>query len=304
MSEGHPCSHGAGAGVFTIDPTPEIELDRSLRRRHLVLPATLLAATLLYAGIAGCAVVYEHGLVLAIVPAALLVHAFAIVLVHDGAHRSITHTSADLFIANVGAGLILVPFYAEPFRAAHLVHHRHTNCSHDPLWPAFKESLFHNNRSLYMVGECLPLVFAVLALFARPGSDERSANEHEAREGWGMIRVASAFAATALVLLNVPPPPGFVVGTAAVLGGVASLRHWCEHTGTEPLRGSNTFRFPLGMGIGNHRVHHMRPGLSWLALAHGLRRRTKETGPLRCVASMLRDRSHVHYRSDAGALDV
>src|SRR5262249_41924960 len=133
MADEHRCTHGAGAGRFAIEPTPEIEFDRSLRRLHLVLPGTLLAAALLYAGVVGCAVLYEHEVVLAIVPAALFVHAFAIVLVHDGAHRSITHTRADPFLANVGAGLILLPFYAEPFRTAHLVHHRHTNCRHDPL---------------------------------------------------------------------------------------------------------------------------------------------------------------------------
>jgi len=110
-----------------------------LRLSPLAAPAiTLLVAGTLYAGIGVCLRLFQSGYQSVAILSGLLLHAYVIVVVHDGAHRAITRTRADSLLMNVGAGLVLLPFYAEPFRRYHLIHHGHTNEPVDPLWPPLK----------------------------------------------------------------------------------------------------------------------------------------------------------------------
>jgi fatty acid desaturase len=264
-----------------------------LRRVPFAIPTlTLLTAAALYAGVGGCLWLYEKGAVGTVVLSGLLVHAFVIVLVHDGAHRAITRTRADSLLMNVGCGLVLLPFYGELFRRYHLIHHAHTNEGVDPLWPAFKKRLYLEHRRLYMLAELLPFAFIILVLVkGAPREPSRRATGPRLRP-WLMALSLSVAVGTAWW---VRPRAGFVVLTLLCANAWGAVRHWCEHIGLDPRKESNTYRFPLGMGIGNHDAHHQHPGFSWISMAVGLARRPKDTGPLRTLWSMLRRPDYLPY---------
>jgi hypothetical protein len=107
--------------------------------------------------------------------------------------------------------------------------------------------------------------------------------------------LAAGLATSAVVVLAVRPPIGFVVGAILSLYFWASVRDWCEHFGDREDGFANTYWFPLGMGIGNHAAHHRHPGLSWIAMALGLRKRTKDSSVLRAAYRMAKDRRFRHY---------
>jgi fatty acid desaturase len=220
----------------------------------------------------------------------LLLHAFMIVVVHDGAHRAITRTRFDSVLMNVGAGLVLLPPYGELFRRYHLLHHAHTNEPVDPLWPPFKKDLYRRHRRLCMLAELVPFAFTILVLL-RGARTRPSLGGPRVRPAY----VVMASLAAIVVAVAVRPRPGFVLLTVLCANAWGAVRHWCEHVGPvrsqpelpEAPRESNTYRFPLGMGIGNHAAHHAHPGYSWIAMAIGLAGRPRETGPLSTVWSML-----------------
>src|SRR6185295_14504714 len=117
----------------------ELNLEDSLRKLPWLIPfISLGTGALLFTGIIICLNYFNKGIYWTIIPAGLLAHAFFIVIVHDGAHKSITRTKADRLIMNLGSAMMLLPFYGEPFRKFHLIHHGNTNTEVDPLWPPSK----------------------------------------------------------------------------------------------------------------------------------------------------------------------
>ena len=273
----------------------EEQVEAALRRRRSIVPAlTLLAAAALYAGLGACMRVYQMGAWWIVVLSGLLLHAFVIVVVHDGSHRAITRSGADSLLMNVGSGLVLMPVYAEVFRRYHLVHHAHTNESVDPLWPPFKKRLYAEHRRLYMLGELLPFLFTVfvLVLHAREENARRTPGPR-VRPGYVVLSLVT----TVATAWWFQPPVGFVLLTLLCANVWNATRHWCEHMGQDGSRESNTFHFPLGMGIGNHGAHHRHPAFSWIAMAIGLARRPKDTNPLRTVRAMLRGGNYGPYAS-------
>ena len=264
----------------------EEEAEAFLRRWPPAIPLlTLLTAAGLYAGVGACLRLHQAGAWWMVVPAGLLVHAYMIVIVHDGAHRAITRTGADSGLMNLGAGLVLLPFYGELFRRYHLMHHAHTNEGVDPLWPPFKKRLYVEHRRLYMLAELVPFAFTALVLASgRPRDAPDRVPGPRVRPTYLLFSLAVA----ALTAWWVRPAPMFVVLTLLSANAWGEVRHWCEHVGFDAQKESNTYRFPLGMGIGNHAAHHEHPGYSWISMAVGLHHRPKDTGPLRTVWRMLR----------------
>ena len=292
--------HGQNPVKQPANPSGEQRIETRLRKRRLTVPAiTLVVAVGLVAGIGWCQALFEIGAYWVVIPAGLLAHAFLIIVVHDGAHRSITTTKADSWLMNIGAGLMLLPFYGEPFRRSHLIHHAHTNVAEDPLWPPFKRRLYENHRLLYMLGELVPLLFSLLVL-AFPAAQPGARPVAGPRVRYRFLGLSFAVAVATCVFVR--PPVWFLFGTALSLNLWASIRHWCEHLGLATGKESNTFRFPLGMGIGNHEAHHTHPGYSWISMAVGLWQRPKETGPIRTVLGMLFLPRYRHYDAlwDAG----
>lgn len=274
-------------------PLPEQVWDDRLRSiPGLVAALTLGTAALLYAGIWACAVAFDRGWWPVALLSGLLVHAFLLIVVHDGAHRALTGTRADRWIINIGAGFVLLPFWAEPFRSLHLVHHGHTNVPQDPLWPPTKRRLFAERRWLYVLAELVPLLFSVLALVQPPVVVAGQPVRRPAIS-WPLLALAFVVAGCTAWLLR--PAPLFVVATVLATNAWGGLRHLCEHFGTHDRLQSNTFAFPLGMGIGNHAVHHEAPRISWVALAAGLRARPKDSDPWRALVGLLRDPAFHHY---------
>ena len=145
----------------------ELRLERRLRAVPGLVPAlTLLAGASLFSGVAACLELYRLGYWPITFLAALLVHAFMVMMVYDGTHRSITRNGfVDSLLLNLAAGLTLLPFYGEPFRRYHLIHHAHTNSpADDPLWTPFKRRLFAENRRRYIACELIPLAFNFVSL--------------------------------------------------------------------------------------------------------------------------------------------
>jgi fatty acid desaturase len=281
--------------------TVEQRAEVLLRRVTAVVPAlTILAAAGLYTGVGACLRLYERGAWVVVVLSGLLVHAFVIVLVHDGSHRAITRRGADSVLMNVGAGLVLLPFYAELFRRYHLIHHAHTNEAVDPLWPPFKKRLYAEHRRLYMLAELLPFLFTVLLLVLGARRETaRRVQGPRVRAGYLALSLSTAVATAWWTR----PPLAFVLLTLLCANAWGATRHWCEHIGFDGTRESNTYRFPLGMGIGNHDAHHRHPGFSWISMAIGLATRPKDTGPLRAMWAMLRHPEYMPYAASRPGAD-
>nr|MBC7612343.1 fatty acid desaturase [Pseudopedobacter sp.] len=273
----------------------ELALEKSFRKYPFFIPLiTLLTATFLVLGIYICILLFNNGQYWIILPAAILVHSFFIVVVHDAAHKSITRTSSDRLLLNIGSGIMLLPFYGEPFRKYHLIHHVNTNNHYDPLWPPFKKTLYDDKRWFYIIGELVPLMFTlylVLSSKKQHQSDQKKRREVKVNP---MYIVGSALISIS-VLLWVKPPVVFILSTLFVLNFLSALRHWCEHLGSVKNKESNTYWFPLGMGIGNHETHHQYAHLSWLTLMIGLFYRKKDTNPIKVLRSILFDKSFTHY---------
>jgi fatty acid desaturase len=223
-----------------------------------------------------------------------------IVTVHDGSHRAISRRPLDCVFMNVASGLVLLPGYAELFRRYHLIHHAHTNAGVDPLWPPFKLRLYVERRRLYMLAELLPFLFTILLLVLGSRAETpRRVSGPRVRPGYVALSLASAVAAACWFR----PAPAFVLLTLVCANAWGAARHWCEHIGFDPARESNTFRFPLGMGIGNHGAHHQHPGYCWVTMAVGLAGRSKDTGPLRTIVAMLRHADYLPYAASRPAAE-
>jgi fatty acid desaturase len=270
----------------------EAGLESRLRKIKWLIPAITIAAGLALAcGIWCCMYGFEQGCTWTIFIAAFLYHAVMIVTVHDGAHKSITRTSADSWIMAFFGGLVLLPVYPEPFRRFHLIHHAHPNADIDPLWPEMKRQVYAKSRVGYLLAELLPFGFLMVSVFYRGKRAPALPSQPRIRYGFMLFSFAVSAAVVMLVRMDWP----FVLLSLALASVVAKFRHWCEHIGSEPGKESNTYWFPLGMGIGNHEVHHDHPHYSWFTLMIGLTRRRRETNPLKAFYRILADPGHKQY---------
>jgi fatty acid desaturase len=94
---------------FSASQSREFQLEQSLRRFPWFIPLMgFLAAGLLYWAQAPLMRWFSEGHYWVVLFSGMLAHGFFIVLVHDGAHKSITRTKADRWIMNLGAGLMLL----------------------------------------------------------------------------------------------------------------------------------------------------------------------------------------------------
>jgi len=276
----------------------ELNLEKSFRKISWLIPTiTIGVGLILYWAIAVCLQKFRAHQYWTIVPAAFLAHAFFIVIIHDGAHKAITKTKIDRVIMNLGSALMLLPFYGEYFRKYHLIHHANTNSEHDPLWQSNKKNLFENKRWFYILCECIPLLFTFY-LVLRFNTKKRDANTIQPIKS-PTVKIAYILLSTGLTTLIIRyslPSIWFCLGTVFVLNFVSVWRHWCEHLGTDENQSSNTFWFPLGMGIGNHNTHHHFPHVSWLVLLIGLFYRKKSTTPFKTLKGVFFNTAFVHYK--------
>lgn len=277
----------------------EIKTEASLRKFIFLIPLiNIFTATVLYLGICYCHYLFEKGYWGIVLLAALLAHAFFIVVVHDAGHESVTRTKIDRWWMNIGAGMMLLPFYGEFFRKYHLLHHWNTNTEEDPLWPEQKRILFERYRFFYFLCEWIPLLFTFYLIFL--SNRKKTKINHRQREflkvNWGFIGMAAII--TIIIAYLLQPNWIFLLSTLFILSLLSKLRHWCEHLGTAKNKSSNTFWFPLGMGIGNHEAHHFHPQLSFISLSYGLWRRPKDTNPFKTIFQLLFNKNFKHYSKE------
>ncbi len=274
----------------------EIKTEKRLRKNKWTIPfCTLITATALYLLVICCAYFFITGFWWTVIPAGILVHSFFIVTVHDASHKAITGSKWDSLIMNFAAGMMLLPFYAEPFRKYHLVHHSNTNTEIDPLWPELQKKLFHRNRLLYVLCEIVPLAFTLVLILSGEKKRTGKPSVHSPAIRWKYMFFA--FVISACVLWVAAPPVWFFAGTLLTVNIVKLLRHWCEHMGDMNGKESNTYWFPLGMGIGNHEAHHRHPHFSWLTMAICLRSHLKDTNPFKAMSSLFFNKKFHHYIS-------
>lgn len=277
----------------------EIRLEQKFRSYPFLIPLiTLLTALLLLSGIYGCLILFQQAYYWSVVPAAFLIHSFFVVVVHDAAHNSITRTPFDRVILNAGAALMLLPFYGEAFRKFHLIHHAHTNKENDPLWSPLKQQLFEKNRFVYLLFEIIPLFSTIYSVFRFNKTQQKRSKEQVMKSvqiNYGYMFLATGL--SVLLYLWVQPPLFFLLGTLFLLNLISTLRHWSEHLGEYKNKESNTFWFPLGMGIGNHETHHHHAYLGWFTLMIGLLYRKKDTNPLKVIRGVLIDQKYEHYKA-------
>jgi fatty acid desaturase len=280
---------------MTIKARYEISLERKMRQLSFLIPFITIATGLaLFIGILFCAYYFEQGHFWTFLPAGLIGHAFFIVIVHDGAHKSITRSKLDRYIMNLGCAVMLLPFYGEGFRKYHLIHHANTNSNIDPLWPSKKKKLYENYRWLYILCELVPLLYTGFLVFTqKKQTSEVTQRTKSPRINYYHIIWGSVLSISLILWLQ--PPVYFLIATLLTLNIFSTLRHWCEHLGYDRTKTSNTFWFPLGMGIGNHDTHHEHPHVSWVVLFIGLFKRKKDTRLLRTVFGVFFKKSFHHY---------
>jgi fatty acid desaturase len=274
----------------------ELNLEKRLRQWAWLIPfISISTGFLLLIGIFACMELFRQGHYWIVFVSGLFAHAFFIVIVHDGAHKSITKTKLDRFLMNLGGACMLLPFYGEPFRKYHLLHHGNTNTELDPLWPEMKKSLYGNKRWFYILCECIPLLFTFYLVFK---SDKKNKKKTVHGPKVNKIYIALSVLITAGIIYFIQPSLWFFLGSIFTLNLFSTLRHWCEHLGKDKNLSSNTFWFPLGMGIGNHDAHHDSPHVSWIVLMLGLLKRKKTTSPIKTLWGVLFDSSFVHYQHE------
>jgi len=276
----------------------EIKIEKKLRAYPWIVPiACIVTAGLLFYGIYLCMLGFQQHYYWTIIPAGLMVHAFFIVTVHDGSHKAITRTKLDYLFMNLGASLMFLPFYGELFRKYHLIHHANTNSEIDPLWPDFKKSLYSKKRPLYILCELIPLAFTLILLLSGKKEYLKKSKRYVVKQPSVRIpyMVLSFLISVALAWWT-SPPLAFIVGTLLSVNIFKLLRHWCEHMGTEKEKESNTYWFPLGMGIGNHEAHHKFPHFSWLTMMIGLYFRKTDTNPFKALYGILFIKSFSYYK--------
>lgn len=276
-------------------PRYELILERKMRKYPFLIPfISILTGGLLFAGILLSGFYFLEGFYWTFIPAGLMGHAFFIVIVHDGAHKGITRSKFDRYLMNLGCAVMFLPFYGEGFRKYHLIHHANTNSSVDPLWPKQKKNLYENHRWLYILCELIPLLYTAFLVFKQSTA---TANKNIKAKGPSINYFHILWAAIISIgmIYMIQPPIYFLLGTLLTLNIFSTLRHWCEHLGYDLKKTSNTFWFPLGMGIGNHDTHHEHPHISWIALFLGLFKRKKDTQVLRTVFGVFFKKSFHHY---------
>ncbi len=216
---------------------------------------------------------------------AVLVHGLYVLTVHEATHGNLLGRPADDWLGSLACGALLLPFTAETFPAVHGAHHRNTNRPGDTNWTPLRQRLYSRSRVLYALFELVPLLSTLDRLpSARPAVGPR-------------VVVAWLAAGSAFALLR--PPLGYWCLVVCGLNLVTTLRFWTEHFGHLPDRVANTYRFPLGFGIGNHEVHHAVPSIPALALAIGLCFRAKEASVLAAPLRVLFAPGYRHLRSFA-----
>ena len=273
----------------------ETRIENFLRRNTwLLYTVTLLTSVVLYYGIYRCLLLFHQGQFWSIVPAGLLAHSFFVITMHDGAHKGITRTNFDYVIMNFCSGLIILPLYTELFKKYHLLHHDHTNTAFDPLWSPEKNELFEKKRKTYAFLQCLPFAFNLAIILKSQKEKHLDGIEKPKVNLWG---VALSFAVAGAITWLALPSVWFVLGTFTVMTTLGAIRYWGEHMGVHEGKEGNTHWFPLGMGIGNHEVHHHEPQYSWLTNTIGLLYRKMDTNPFKSIYGIFFDKRYAHYKS-------
>ena len=280
-----------------LDFERELRAEARLRKEAWLIPlATLIAGGLIATSMFLLSNLYNQGYWWAFIPAGILMHSFLIVTMHEAAHKSITRTKFDRFILNVSSSMMLLPIVGELFRKYHLMRYANTNLPVDPLWPPVKRELYQRKRWLYILCEGVPLMFT-LYLILKSKSTRMEEKVPVKSVPISIINMVWASAISLIVVWLVQPSLWFFVGTLFTLNIGTTLRHWCEHLGTAKNRESNTYWFPLGMGIGNHEAHHHHAHLSWLTLSIGLVYRKRQTNPIQALWGVLFDKEFGHYNA-------
>lgn len=279
-----------------LDFERELRVEARLRQWPWFIPTTtLIAGGLIAASIFLLSDLFDQGYWWAFFPSGILMHSFLIVTMHEAAHKSITRTKFDRIILNVASGMMLLPIVGELFRKYHLMHHANTNLPVDPLWPPVKRELYQTKRWFYILCEGVPLMFTVYLLL-KSKTNLKQEKVHVKSAPISIIHMVWATALSLVVVWVVQPSIWFFLGSLFVLNIGTTLRHWCEHLGTATDRESNTYWFPLGMGIGNHEAHHHHAHLSWLTLSIGLMYRKRQTNPIKALWGVLFKKEFGHYR--------
>ena len=275
-----------------INVQKEAKIESFLRNHKWILfSVTFIVSSLLYFGIYYSMTLYNEGEYWSLLLSGLLAHSFFVITMHDGAHQSITETKLDALFMTLCSGLIILPGYTELFKKYHLTHHAETNTPLDPLWSPAKEKLFNEHRKIYALLQCLPFVFNIYVLFQKK-TDKIEAKSYQPK--WGNF-IFSLIVASIIIFLF-KPPFLFILGTFTVMTSLGAFRYWGEHMGIEKEKESNTHWFPLGMGIGNHDVHHHFPNYSWLTLTIGLLYRKIDTNPIKSFWRLLTNSNFHHYK--------
>lgn len=276
-----------------MDFEKEIKVEKNLRSVKILIPIiTLITGSLLILALYLLMIAFDKGNYWLLLPSGIVLHAVMIVVVHEGAHNAITrNTNMDSVIINILSGIVMIPVYAEFFRKYHLIHHAHTNAPVDPLWPDEKRWLFENHKRIFVIVELIPVLTTIVLLFL--GEKKRKKTIRGPKVRWYFM--ALSVMVSVLVGWFFQPTLMFVVGTVLMAGIVAKIRNWCEHTGRDLSKLSNTYWFPLGMGIGNHEAHHALPRISWVTNQYCLFFKKRDTNPLTTTYGMILDKNHKHY---------
>jgi len=279
-----------------INAKKEQEIERFIRKKSWLLYLVTISVSLgLYLGIYWSLQLFQKGHYWSLLISGLFAHSFFVITMHDGAHKSITRTKFDYIIMNFCAGLIILPLYTELFKKYHLLHHAHTNTELDPLWSVQKEKLFTNKRILYAFLQCLPFAFNLYIIMLSSKKSEVN-NPKSTKPQVGHIFLSFAVAASIVYFFR--PSVWFVLGTFTVMTTLGAVRYWGEHMGVKKNKESNTHWFPLGMGIGNHEVHHHNPGYSWLTLTLGMLFRKMDTNPIKSIYGIFFRKDFHHYKQN------
>ena len=285
-------------GTHSLSFYRELRIEERLRSFSWLIPlATLIVGGAIATAIFYLSQLFHQGYWWAFFPSGILMHSILIVTMHDAAHKAITRTKADRVILNIASAMMLLPIVGELFRKYHFMHHANTNLPVDPLWPPVKRYLYQTKRWFYILCEGVPLI-STLYLILKSKSTQKTEKTVVKSVPISVINMVWASAISLLVIWLVQPSIWFVLGSFFVLNIGTTLLHWCEHLGTATDRESNTYWFPLGMGIGNHEAHHHHAHLSWVTLSIGLFYRKRQTNPLKALCGVLFDKDFAHYRTD------
>jgi len=277
----------------------EANLEKKLRKNKFLIPiVTYCLAFIFLTGIYGCILIFNEGYYWAVFPSGLLTHSFLILCLHDATHKAITRSNFDRVFLNFCAGLIILPFYGEHYRKYHLTHHANTNKKLDPICPPITRKLYDNQRWLYVLCEFIPLVYTFYSVLDYHKHRNKAVEKQKPKT----ININISYVALAVfisigMICFFKPPIWFLITNLIVLNIVSVFRNWCEHIGTAENKESNTYWFPLGMGIGNHETHHHYSNYSWLTLSIGLLYRKKDTNPIKSFLGILSNKSFTYYRN-------